>query len=131
VPEGVIPADSWATTDYYPGDVLIIHPATPHGSTPNRSKRCRVTMDTRVQSANDPRILLGTVKAVAPDSITVDTEHLGERTFRVDTDTFIRVLNPGQRIPLSDFTLSTQPGMRLVVVFEGDHATTLRKAAEG
>ena len=131
VPEGLIPDDSWATTDYFPGDVLIIHPATPHGSTPNRSKNCRVTMDTRVQSANDARIVLGLVKSVTPNSITVDAENLGERTFRVDEQTFIRVLHPGQRIPLGEFTQATKPGMRLVVVFDGDHATTLRKSAEG
>ena len=131
IPEGVIPRDSWATTDYYPGDVLILHPATPHASRPNTSTRCRVTLDTRVQSAVAPRILLGTVTAVTPDTITVCTDHLGEKTFRVDEKTFIRVLHPGQRIGLQDYPKVTQPGMRLVVVFDGDHAKTLRKTSDG
>lgn len=130
IPEGVIPDDSWATTDYFPGDVLILNPNTPHASMPNTSNRCRVTIDTRVQSAADPRVLLADVIAADADSIAVRTLDGAERRFRVDDDTFIRIEHPGVRQPRADYAPSAAPGKRIVVVFDGDHAETLRRASE-
>lgn len=131
LPVGVIPEDSWGTTDYEPGDVLIVHPYTPHGARPNISNRLRVTLDTRVQSAKHPTALAVTVKSVTPQSLTVDADDLGERTFSVDDDTFIRVVNPGIREPFSRFAEVTKPGMRLVLVRDDERAVMLRKASEG
>lgn len=130
VPEGVIDPSSWATTDYMPGDVLIVNPYSPHASRPNRSDRLRVTFDTRVQSARKPSALAATVKSVTANSITVDAEGFGERTYSVSEQTFIRVLNPGIREPFARFAEITKPGMRLLVVIDGDRAVMLRKAAE-
>jgi len=129
IPDGVIDPDSWATTDYRAGDVLVIHPAAPHASRPNRSSRVRVSIDTRIQSARAPRVLLGTVTGWTANTITLDTEK-GERRFGVDDATFIRILHPGMRIPTNEFASTVQLGMRLTVVFDGDHAETLRKASE-
>ncbi|CAN7191398.1 phytanoyl-CoA dioxygenase family protein [Phenylobacterium sp. LjRoot225] len=131
VPTGVVPDESWATTDYIPGDVLIVHPFTPHASRPNNSNRLRVTFDTRVQSASRPSAVAVTVKAVTPRSVTVETDAFGERTYGVDAQTFIRVLDPGVREPFHSFAQVTKPGMRLVLVTEGDRAVMLRQAAEG
>jgi len=131
VPEGVIPDEAWATTDYQPGDVLMVHPYTPHASRPNTSDRLRVTFDTRVQSAKHPSAMAVTVKAVSDDAVTVDADRLGERTYRVDAETFVRVLDPGVREPFARFAEVTRPGMRLVLVADGDRAVMLRKAAEG
>ncbi|MBG6120016.1 MULTISPECIES: phytanoyl-CoA dioxygenase family protein [unclassified Sphingobium] len=130
-PRDAVPDDSWATTDYMPGDVLIVHPHTPHCGLANRSDRLRVTFDSRVQSARNPSAIAATVKAVTPASVTVDVEGQGERTFSVDADTFIRVLHPGRREPFDSFADYTKAGMRLVVVRDGDRAVMLRKAAEG
>lgn len=130
-PRDAVPDDSWATTDYHPGDVLIVHPYTPHCGTPNTSDRLRITFDSRVQSAANPSAVAATVKAVTPSSVTVEAEGLGERTFSVDADTFIRVLHPGVREAFEGFADYTRPGMRLVVVRDGDRAVMLRKAAEG
>jgi ectoine hydroxylase-related dioxygenase (phytanoyl-CoA dioxygenase family) len=131
VPVGVIPDESWSTTDYMPGDVLIVHPYTPHASRPNTSNRLRITFDTRVQSARNPSAMAVTVKAVTPQSVTVETEVFGERTYGVDAQTFVRVLDPGIREPFERFAEVTKPGMRLVLVAEGERAVMLRKAAEG
>lgn len=132
IPTGLIPPDCWASTHYHAGDVLIIHPLAPHASMPNRSTQCRVTFDTRVQSAADPRVLIGTVEGVTPDSITLSTA-AGQtpRRFQVDEKTFIRVVHPGVRSTLAELSTVVQPGQRLVVIFNGHHAQTLRKAAEG
>lgn len=126
IPADAIPADSWASTDYLPGDVLVVHPLTPHCGQPNRSNRLRISFDTRVQSANNPRSMAATVKAVTPDSITVETDDFGERTLTVDADTFLRPVNPGVREPFEKFAEITRPGMRLQVVVDGQRATMLR-----
>ena len=131
LPEGLIPDDCWGTTDYEPGDVLIVHPYTPHGSRPNTSDRLRVTLDTRVQSAQYPTALPVTVKSVTPHSLTVDAGDLGEQSFSVDKETLVRVVHPGIREPFSRFAEVTRPGMRLVLVRDGDRAVMLRKASEG
>ena len=129
IPEGVIDPGSWATTDYHPGDVLVIHGATPHASRPNLSDRVRVSIDTRIQSARDPRVLLGTVTGFAVDRVDLETAD-GPRSFRVDDHSFIRLLHPGPRIPIDEFVDTIREGMKLTVVFDGDHAVTLRKASE-
>lgn len=126
VPEGVIPDEAWATTDYFPGDVLIINPFAPHASMPNTSTRCRVTIDTRVQSAADPRVLLATIIEAVPETIRVKTEAGDERTFTVDDQTFIRIEHPGVREARADYVASATPGKNIVVIFEGDRAVTLR-----
>jgi len=130
-PRDAVPDDAWATTDYMPGDVLIVHPCTPHCGRPNLSDRLRISFDSRVQSATNPSAVAATVKAVTPNSITVEAGGLGERTFSVDEDSFIRVLHPGVREKFEGFAEYTKPGMRLVVVRDGDRAVMLRKAAEG
>jgi hypothetical protein len=129
IPQGVIDADSWATTDYEPGDVLIVHPCSPHAGTPNTSDRLRVTFDTRVQSARRPSAFSATVVAVTPDSVTVEPDDrlLGTLTLSVGVDTYIRVRDPGVREDFSGFAEYTKPGMHIVVVRVGDRAAMLRK----
>lgn len=128
IPEGMIDPDSWATIDYEPGDLLVVHPCSPHGGMPNRSDRLRITLDTRVQSAARPSAFAGTVIEVTPNSITLDTnnEALGKVTLSVGEDTFIRVLDPGVREPFASFADYTRPGMELLAVKDGDHAVMLR-----
>jgi Phytanoyl-CoA dioxygenase (PhyH) len=129
IPQGVIDAESWATTDYEPGDVLIVHPCSPHAGTPNTSDRLRVTFDTRVQSARRPSAFSATVVAVTPNSVTVEPDDrlLGRLTLSVDVDTYIRVRDPGVREDFSGFAEYTKPGMHIVVVRVGDRAAMLRK----
>ena len=131
IPAGLIPDDCWATTDYFPGDVLIINPYAPHASMPNTSKRCRVTIDTRVQSAAKPRVFLADIVSASRDDITVKDVKTGDmRTLRVDDDTFSRIDNPGVRETRDQFVEVAVPGKRIVVVFNGDHAETLRRSSE-
>lgn len=130
IPAGVIPDDSWATTDYFPGDVLIINPYAPHASRPNTSNRCRVTIDTRVQSAAEPRVLSAEILAADENSIRVRTSTGEERTFVVDDDSFIRIQNPGIREDRMDYARQPIVGRRIAVIFDGDHAETLRRASE-
>jgi hypothetical protein len=130
IPVGVIEPDSWATSDFEPGDVLIIHPYAPHASMPNTSDQLRVTLDTRVQSSANPTALAATVLAVTPVTIRVKTEDAGDVTYRVDKESYIRVTNPGSNDTFERFAEVTKPGMRLVIVHDGDYALMLRQAAE-
>lgn len=131
IPRDAIPADSWATTDYMPGDVLLVHPCTPHCGLANTTDRLRVSFDSRVQSAAHPSAIAATVTGYTADSVTVDADHIGPYTLSVDKDTFIRPINPGVREPFESFADYMRPGMRLVVVRDGNRAVMLRKAAEG
>lgn len=128
IPDGVIDPASWATIDYAPGDLLVVHPASPHGSMPNRTDRLRVTLDTRVQSASNPRTFAATIIAVTANSITVkaDAANVGTCTLVVDENTFIRVRNPGIREALSDLVEVAPAGKKIVVVRDEDRALMLR-----
>lgn len=130
IPEGLIDPESWATIDYEPGDLLVVHPCSPHGGMPNRSDRLRISFDTRVQSAARPSAFAGTVLQVTPNSITVESDNaaVGTVTLAVSEETFIRVLNPGVREPFASFANYTKPGMQLLAVKDGDHAVMLRCA---
>jgi hypothetical protein len=131
IPADKIPADSWATTTFYPGDVLVIHPHTPHFGLANRSDRLRFSIDTRVQSAANPCVLLGDVIATTPRSATLRTQQ-GDRTIGINERTYIRTgENRGARIPLEDFEKNTPAGLRVVAAIEGDEATVIRRASEG
>lgn len=128
IPADAIDPDSWATIDFEPGDLLVVHPYVPHGGTPNSSDRLRVTFDTRVQSARNPTTFEATVDAVTPNSITVTSSdgNVGTVTLAVDSSTYIRVRNPGIKEKFEEFTEVTKAGMHLCVVRKGDRATMLR-----
>ena len=83
-------------------------------------------------SAARPSAFAATVKATTPDTITIERDSGADETYKVDKDTFIRVLDPGIRNSFEEFATVTKPGMRLVVVTEkGDRAVMLRAASEG
>lgn len=131
IPSDAIPPESWATTDYMPGDVLVVHPCTPHCGLANTSDRLRVSFDSRVQSAANPSAIAATVTGFTADSVTVDADRIGTITLSVDADSYLRPINPGVRESFEGFADYMKTGMRLVVVREGERAVMLRKAAEG
>jgi ectoine hydroxylase-related dioxygenase (phytanoyl-CoA dioxygenase family) len=127
IPDGVIPDDAWATTDYFPGDVLVLNPFTPHASMPNRSNRCRVTLDTRIQSAADPRVIVGDVVGANDNAITVRKGDGSQATFKVDDETMIRIQSPGIPEKRSEYAHRVEVGRAVLVVRDGDRAVMLRR----
>jgi hypothetical protein len=130
IPADAVPDDCWATTDCDPGDVLIVHPLAPHASRANNSDRLRVTFDARVQSSTRPTCFAGIVEEVTPNSIVIDMEKQGRRTFSVDERTYLRIRSPGGD-PFEELTTVAVPGMDVMIIVDGDRAQTLRKAAAG
>lgn len=130
IADGLIDPDSWATADYNAGDVLVVHPCSPHAGRPNTSDQIRVTLDTRVQSAANPAAFTATVKSVTPNSLTVigEDDSVGEVTLSVNEQCYIRVRNRGVKEDFAGFAEYTVPGMRLTVVRKGDRAQMLRCA---
>ena len=52
----------WATTDYEPGDVLVLHCLTTHAALPNQDRRMRISAEYRWQLADQPvprRVTIG------------------------------------------------------------------------
>lgn len=129
IPEGVIPDDSWATTDYFPGDVLIVHPYAPHASMANTSDRLRVSFDTRVQSSSNPTAFAATVVSAKTNAITLDIDDVGEQQLQVDEKSFVRIQSPGATDPLEKLVEIAKPGLRLQVVIDGERAQMLRRLA--
>jgi hypothetical protein len=125
-----IPDDAWATTAFSPGDVLIVHPWTPHVGGRNTSNRVRFSIDTRVQSARNPCVLLGNVTAVDETSVTLSINR-EEKRLMLDANTFIRTAErPGDRVPLAEVIAKVPLGMRVVASFDGDRALMLRRASQ-
>ena len=130
LPDDVIPEKDWATATFHPGDVLILNPFAPHGSLPNTSNRIRVSIDTRVQSAADPRVIMGDITALSPNHVEIRTPNGKDCEFKVDDKTFIRIASPGTRESIDHYVENTVLGTRIVVIFEGGHAETLRRASD-
>jgi hypothetical protein len=131
IPGDAIPADAWATTTYHPGDVLVVHPWMPHVGMANTSERIRFSIDTRVQSAANPRVVLGDVEAVTETSITLRKLDGTLHTYRVDDESYLRTGdNPGVRFSLPDFAVQTRLGLRVVAAIEEGKAMFVRRASE-
>jgi len=131
IPADAIPADAWATTRFHPGDVLVVHPWTPHGGTANVSDRVRFSIDTRVQSASNPCVVLGDVEAATEHSVTLRAKDGSRLQYVVDEESYLRTgENAGARLSLADFAAQTPIGLRVVAAVEGGKALMVRKASE-
>jgi hypothetical protein len=126
-----IPANAWATTTYRTGDVLVVHPWTPHVGMENRSDRVRFSIDTRVQSAANPSVVLGNVEAVDESSITLRDPNGIRLHYTVDGSSYLRTgSNPGARLSLREFAEQTRLGMRVLASTKGSTAVMIRRASE-
>ena len=126
-----IPANAWATTTYHAGDVLVVHPWTPHVGMANRSDRVRFSIDTRVQSAANPSVVLGDVEAVDASSITLRDPNGIRLHYTVDESSYLRTgTNPGARLSLREFAEQTRLGMRVLASTKGSTAIMIRRASE-
>jgi ectoine hydroxylase-related dioxygenase (phytanoyl-CoA dioxygenase family) len=132
VARGVIPDEAWVTTDYCVGDLLVVHPHTPHTGLANRSDRFRLSIDTRVQSARTPSVVVGDVAALSTDSVTLSLNSGEQLVLSIDSDSYIRTgERPQERLTQDQMMQVTAIGQRLIAARNGDRAVMLRRASEG
>lgn len=132
IPEGVIADDVWAWNAYEPGDLVVIHPYTPHVGLPNDSEFVRLSIDTRIQSAANPTSIAGQIERVDADAVVLQSEDGQVRRLRYDADTFLRIgANLAARMTPEAFRAEATPGMPLVVSLEGDRALMIRRSQAG
>ena len=132
IPAGIIPNSAWLRADYRPSDVLVIHPKTPHTGLPNRSRKVRFSIDTRVESAANPATVVGEFVSGSPDVVTLKFAGETLRTLKLSDETFIRTgPNRGQRLSRTGYLEVTPPGQMLLASTEGDQALMLRRADAG
>jgi len=131
IPAGMIPDSAWAWIDYRPGDVLVIHPDSPHTGMPNRSRRVRLSLDARVQSAANPATVVGRLTSITPEAVVLELEEGGASRLSLTEDTFIRAgVNAGVRLSREEFARSDSLGVRVLVAKDGDRAVMLRRATD-
>jgi len=132
IPAGIIPASAWATTDYRPGDVLVIHPETPHVGLPNHSEKVRLSFDTRVQSAARPSVILGSLVDFDEQRIVLRRDDGVVETLEIDDETFIRTgESPGRRLSRAEFASATRRGLQVIAARADGKAHMLRRSAAG
>jgi hypothetical protein len=130
--EGVIADDAWAWTSYQAGDVVVIHPYTPHVGLPNHSEFVRLSIDTRIQSAANPTTLSCVLEAVEPETITLKCDDGRRRQVRYDGGSFLRIgAYLAARMTPEEFRQEARLGMALVVSVEDDRALMVRRAQAG
>lgn len=132
IPTGVIPEDDWARAEYRAGDVVVLHPYTPHVGLPNTSGHLRLSIDTRVQSASNPSTVVGHVVDVDLNTITLRFSKGEERQLQLDDSSFIRTGdNPSIRMSRQELVNEMQPGTQLLAAIEENHVLMLRRADPG
>ncbi|WP_033921725.1 phytanoyl-CoA dioxygenase family protein [Sphingomonas sp. 37zxx] len=132
VPQGVIPEEDWARAEYRAGDVVVLHPYTPHVGLPNTSGHLRLSIDTRVQSAAHPATIVGTLRALSAESIALELADGTLRPFGISEATFIRTgENRGRRMSRAELLEQSPLGLKLLAALDGDQVTMLRQADFG
>jgi hypothetical protein len=133
IPRHKIPADAWARTNYAPGDVLVIHPKTPHVGLANRSKYVRFSIDTRIQSAANPSILTGRVSQSGPDAVVLDLADGERKSFPITDESFLRTGTfAGRRLTRNEFAEDTPAGLEVLAsVDESGKIMMLRRLSSG
>ena len=122
---GAIPPTAWRRAHYRPGDVLLMSLRTPHSGLSNISAdRFRLSMDTRVMPSEGKTPKLGVLTHVTPEGITIE-DAVGRHELVFDANSFVRGFR-GDQMPLAEVPSRYQPGMEVIVAFQGDRVTNMR-----
>jgi ectoine hydroxylase-related dioxygenase (phytanoyl-CoA dioxygenase family) len=131
IPRNAIPDDAWATTEFHPGDLLLIHRCTPHCALPNRSNRLRLSLDIRlIPQSSGINAFTGAVTAVTSRSISLRGDDGAILDFIVDDGSFLRCGSgsQGERLTPAQLPKEVPLGTSLLVLHENGRATMLRRA---
>jgi 1-deoxypentalenic acid 11beta-hydroxylase len=119
------PPDRWRRADYRAGDVLLMSLGTPHSGLSNISKdRFRFSMDTRIMPSDGKVPMVGTIRDVTAQGVTV-IDAQGERRLRFDDRSFVRG-HRGDQMPLADIPGRYQAGDDVIIAHDGDCVVNMR-----
>ncbi|PZU08346.1 MAG: phytanoyl-CoA dioxygenase [Sphingobium sp.] len=126
-----IPEDSWTRAHYQPDDVLIFTKSMPHYGLGNKSAdRFRLSLDIRAMRRSHPLPVVGKVKTISADEVTVMTEEFGDVTLRLDDYTIVRGPVPGSPnpMPITRFQAPAElpPGTSVMATRDDGRALILR-----
>jgi hypothetical protein len=124
IPAKALPPDRWRRTTYQAGDVLLMNLWTPHSGLSNLSHRFRLSMDHRVMARSDRCPLVGELRSISAESVTLAAEGR-EVTLRIEPDTYVRN-DVGRKLSGEAVGAFYRPGQEVIVAFEGDKATVVR-----
>ena len=128
--QGAVPADAWRRAIYRPGDLLVFSLESPHSGLANRSdKYFRLSMDIRGMKKSQNVPFVGKVAAVDACAVKVVADDGSEQVFRVDEDTFCRILRgreTGMPLDLAEIPQRLRVGDPVYVASDHGTATFIR-----
>jgi 1-deoxypentalenic acid 11beta-hydroxylase len=120
-----VPAGTWRTTVYRPGDVLLMGRHTPHSGLSNISNnRFRLSMDARIMPSSGNVPYVGHVIEVSAETVTV-RDAKGDHTLKFNAGSFVRG-KQGDQMPLADIPARYPAGLEVIVAHDGDIVTNMR-----
>jgi ectoine hydroxylase-related dioxygenase (phytanoyl-CoA dioxygenase family) len=127
IPREAIPQQTWSTTHFRPGDLLMFHRAIPHAGLANHTDQVRLSMDIRVLPESAARPIIGKVKSVDTDSVLIHTDEDQDVRVSVTAETFIRNMNPSVRVELKSIAYE---GARVLAMTDDERrASVIRSIA--
>lgn len=87
IPNDRIPLESFARTDYAPGDLVIFHRFLPHSGLPNEHDRLRLSIDFRIRRRSAKSPVLGVLVAGDDGTCTISADDGTRQTFEVSDST--------------------------------------------
>lgn len=126
IPPAAIPEHAWKRATYLPGDLLMFDINSPHSGLANYSDRYfRLSMDIRVMPASGKAPMIGTVTAVEPGAIEVQSEDGRRGRFLLNEATFCRGID-GKKVALADIPTRLHPGDEVIVANQNGYAEVIR-----
>jgi len=128
VPREAFPETMWRTIDFKVGDVLIFNDQIVHTGLPNPSNEIRMSLDVRAVPKSAPSPIVGVVNEVKGGSVSIHADTGEDVDVLVDDNTFIRDMDPRQRVPTAEVERIAYPGAHVIAMVKaGGKAMVLRR----
>lgn len=124
IPADAIPSESWRTTDFREGDVLLFQRATPHTGLPNQTDVVRLSIDFRFAGVSAPKPIIGTVTKLEGPAVRIHSEGK-DVDIVVDDETFIRQMDPFPRLRVDQLDQVAYEGAKVIAMVNKDNKVTV------
>lgn len=122
-----VSADRWRTAHYRPGDVLLMHPFTPHSGITNVSgDRFRMSMDARLLAPGASKPIIGAIAGISSTKVVIEAP---DRMHHLDISDKSYVRNEfGKKMSRSKITEKYPIGSEVIAVSSDNEIILLRYA---